>query len=101
MRPASFETRLFEALLRMRVVCIGHQKSILILSASGASSRRTHNARPRSPASTPSGDEAGAVSKLRAAFENIADPQHHLLVKGAADNLQAKRQPVRAEPRRH
>src|SRR5438477_4463523 len=47
------------------------------------------------------GDEAGAVSKLRGAFENIADPQHHLLIEGAADDLQAERQPVRAEPRRH
>src|SRR5437868_1298409 len=43
------------------------------------------------------GDEAGAVSKLRGAFENIADPQHHLLIEGAADDLQAGRQHIGAD----
>ncbi len=63
-------------------------------------SRTAHSARPTCLASPLSRDEAGAVSKLRGAFENIADPQHHLLIEGAADDLQAERQPVRAEPRR-
>src|ERR1051325_10664403 len=41
-----------------------------------------------------------AVRKLGGAFDHVADAQHGFFVEGAADHLQAERQPVGAEPGR-
>src|ERR1700738_4873446 len=55
----------------------------------------------QSPPSPPSRYEAGAVGKLRGTFQDLGDLQYRLLVEGAADDLQAERQPVAGERGRH
>src|SRR5271166_1460443 len=50
--------------------------------------------------STASHDKARQMSEARGIFQDLGDAQYCLLVKGAAGDLQAERQPVGAEPRR-